>query len=74
MRHKEYAFPMLHAWMVQKNMTLARFANAIGMSEANACYFMKGKRQLRKNNIDKILRATGMTYEEAFGDPRKEHD
>lgn len=36
--------------------------------------WLHGNREMRKSAIDKILRATGMTYEEAFGDPRKESD
>lgn len=67
-------YPGIDTWLRSHNTSLLDFSHSIKLSYAHIYRIMAEEVSPTKRTIDKILRATGMTYEEAFGDPRKEHD
>ena len=69
-----YAYPHIMRWIMRNECTQSELAKRCGIHVVQLNSYMTGRRTPSKDSIDKILRATGMTYEEAFGDPRKEHD
>lgn len=58
-------YPNILKYMQDHKMNLSDFANAVEMNYANLSRVLKGK-NTSKTSIDKILKVTGMTYEEAF--------
>lgn len=69
--HKGWVYPGLEAWMHENRVTLRAMADMCGVQYATMHRWITGKISMTKRNIDKILSVTGLTYEEAFGDPRK---
>lgn len=58
-------YPALRDWMVAHNYTMAYAAKLIGISPATFLRTSYGGNVV-KENIDKILTVTGLTYEQAF--------
>lgn len=71
---KRWIYPGLEAWLDKNCVTLQMFGDMCGVNAVQVHKWLVGKTSITKASIDKILRATGMTYEEAFGDPRKESE
>lgn len=69
-----YAFPNIVRWLIGHGCSQKELAERIDIHYTQLNGYLCGRRVPSIDNIDKILRVTGMTYEEAFGDPRKEHD
>ena len=67
-------YPGLYAWMQSQAMSLHAFSQMLDIAYSHAYRLLTGDTMPRMPLINKILRATGMTYEEAFGDPRKESE
>lgn len=65
-------YPGINAWLRSHDTSLMALGNSIKLAYPNIYHIMAGQVSPTKRTIDKILQATGMTYEEAFGDPRKE--
>ncbi len=59
-------YPAIEKYMNNKGIKLAEFAKMCGIPQPTMWRFMHGKADINKSNIDKILRVTGMTYENAF--------
>lgn len=59
-------YPVLANWIAENCITQAAFADLIGVHFTNVSKFLLGKSNINKVTIDKILKATGMTYEECF--------
>ena len=57
----------LDRWMRHHCMTRAMVAKKAGISYSTLCNIMKGDVDVSKKYIDKLLKFTGLTYEEAFG-------
>ena len=47
-------------------MSLRGFAAKCDIPSSVMCRFLNGNTDIRKKNIDKILKVTGLTYEECF--------
>lgn len=47
-------------------MSIREFANKCNVAPSTMSRFLNGKTDIQKKNIDKILKVTGMTYEECF--------
>lgn len=71
-KHAACIYPGIDAWLRSRHISLMALSKTTGISYCNIYRIVNGEISHTKRNIDKILRATGMTYEEAFGDPRKE--
>lgn len=69
--HKKWVYPGLEAWMHENCVSIRILANMCGANNAVVRAWLCRKNDIMKRNVDKILRVTGLTYEEAFGDPRK---
>lgn len=66
-------YPGLEKYIIDHNLSLREFSemcglcNSEGKNKASTIHrYLSGKTNPGKKNIDKILKATGMTYEEAF--------
>ncbi len=59
-------YPKLEDWMNENGITFSKFSQYSGMPYVTLTQILKGKRMPNKVNIDIILKATGLTYEEAF--------
>ena len=59
-------FIRLDQWMRQNGMTRVMFADKSGVNYSTLCNIMNGSVDASKKHIDKILKFTGLTYEEAF--------
>lgn len=56
----------LREWIADNEMTVKKMSEESGIYYTTLYYFMIGKNEPAKKTIDKILKYTGMTYEEAF--------
>lgn len=64
-------YPAVERWMLVNGMTQRDLGAVLGVSAAAAGKILNGERGWDKEKIDKIICATGLSYEELFGDPRK---
>lgn len=56
----------LKRYMRLNNISLREFSRNCNVQPSVICKFINGKASISKRNIDKILIATGMTYEQLF--------
>lgn len=49
-----------------ESISLREFAKRCDMPVSTISRFVNGKTDIKKSNIDKILKVTGMSYEECF--------
>lgn len=56
----------LENYMRTQGISLREFANRCGIAPSTMSRFLSGKTDIQKSNIDKILKVTGMSYEECF--------
>ena len=56
----------IEKYIIEKGMSLRGFADKCDIPSSVMCRFLNGKTDIRKKNIDKILKVTGLTYEECF--------
>lgn len=64
---REVIYPNINKWLIEKNMSLSRFAKACGYATSmpiRNCIIYD--RKVNKAVIDAILRVTGLEYEVAF--------
>ena len=59
-------YPVIEAWMQDHHMTVAKFADLLGVRYCTARYVLSGEEEPKKTFIDSVRNATGFTYEEAF--------
>jgi len=57
----------LDRWMREHGMTRTKFAEKCGIHQSTLASIMNDEVDFGKRSIDKILKTTGLTYEEAFG-------
>ena len=60
-------YPGLTSWMIGNRISPVALAKGCGFDGAYIYMLLSGKASFNKRNIDKVLRFTGLTYEEAFG-------
>ena len=63
------AYPGIARWLFENRLNYSEFGGLIGFSQATISRWMNGVNKLNKPAIDKILEVTGLTYEQAFGEP-----
>lgn len=56
----------LDQWLRYHGLTRTQFADKCGIHPSTMTAIMLGSHDFSKSYIDKILKATGLTYEEAF--------
>ena len=56
----------LENYMRTQGISLREFADRCGIAPCTMSRFLSGKTDIQKSNIDKILKETGMGYEECF--------
>lgn len=71
-RRKDYVYPNINKWMYENNVILSEFAKNTGTNVGNLSQKMKGKQDFSMKQIRNILNYTGMTFEEAFYEERKQ--
>lgn len=59
-------YPNIKEWMYQNRYSYYAFSKILDCSPASVYNVLMGKSSPNKKLIDKILDATGMSYEEAF--------
>lgn len=59
-------YPNLERWMKENRFTQKMVGDVIGVSAGNVSHICRGKQDISKRYIDKLLELTGMTYEECF--------
>lgn len=59
-------FINLDRWMRENGITRSMFADKSGINYSTLNMIIAGKTDFGKSSIDKILKTTGLTYEEAF--------
>lgn len=59
-------YPNIKEWMYQNEYSYYAFSKLLGCTPASVYNVLMGKSSPNKKLIDKILDATGMSYEEAF--------
>lgn len=72
--HAACIYPGISAWLRSRHMSLMALSKTLGIAYCHIYRIVNGRISPTKRYIDKILQVTGMTYEEAFGDPRKESE
>ena len=64
-------YPGLRNWMNANRVKVSAFirlCDSSGKSDRTIRYYLNGEKDMRKSTIDTILKVTGLTYEQAFGD------
>lgn len=61
-------YPGIGQWLYEHRCTYTKLANLAGVPMATVSRWMNGVHKPNKDAIDKILKATGLTYEQAFGE------
>lgn len=56
----------IESYMRTQGISLREFADRCGIAPSTMSRFLSGKTDIQKSNIDKILKATDMSYEECF--------
>ena len=69
--HQYSIYPNIDKWMHDHNMTYLRFAIEMGFggnteTAKRLANCLSGRNEFNKTAIDRLLKATGFTYEEAF--------
>ena len=65
-------YPALDRWMKDNRLSIAAFARIVGIPAQTLRSNLVGEHTIVKTTIDKILAATGLTYEEAFREEERE--
>ncbi len=65
-------YPRIEKYMNDNGLKLAGLAKQCNIPYPTMWRITEGKREISKSNIDKILRVTGMTYEECFAETKEE--
>lgn len=60
------AWPVIGRWMDQNRTSTNHLSHMVGCCYAHMYDVLNGRVRLNKDDIDGILAATGLTYEEAF--------
>lgn len=63
---EDCVYPAIATWMCENGHTGTSLAKLCNVSQSTVCYLLKGTYSPTKPVIDKILDATGLTYEVAF--------
>ena len=61
-------YPRIEKYIGIEGMSLREFSEKSGIAASTMSRFLNGKTDIQKRNIDKILKATGLTYEECFSE------
>lgn len=65
--NKDYIiYKGLREYMAKNAISARKFADMCGIKYVTIYYILTGRNEPRKGSIDKILKCTGLTYEEAF--------
>lgn len=56
----------IETYMRTQGISLREFSHKCGIAPSTMSRFLRGKTDIQKSNIDKILKVTGMSYEECF--------
>ena len=67
-KYKSYIYPNIVKLLHENSMSLTKLAKRCNLSYVGLQYFLSGRNGGSKKTVDKILKATGMTYEEAFAE------
>lgn len=59
-------FPEIEKYISKNNISLRDFSKRCGMPVSTMSRIVNGKVDVQKSSIDKILKTTGMSYEECF--------
>lgn len=59
-------YPNIRKWMIENRVSERRFANMTGICQSTISFILNGKKRPSMASINKVLKATGMTFEEAF--------
>lgn len=69
---KSCVYPNIARWMMENRIGISKFSERCGMNQATLRLVLSVRGNPRKGTIDKILRITGLSYEEAFYLPKQE--
>lgn len=61
-------YPRIEKYIDIEGISLRKFADKCGIGASTMSRFLNGKTDIQKKNIDKILKVTGLTYEECFAE------
>lgn len=72
-RREEVVYPNLRRWLNDNKITRSEFIRRMGNvvcgnAHSQISEWFRGKRYPTKSSIDKILKITGLTYEQLFAD------
>ena len=65
-RTSKVIYPNIRRFMVENYLTFIDFTNLCGISYTTGFNALTGRHKPNGNTVEGILRATGLTYEEAF--------
>lgn len=62
----EIIYPNIELYMIKNNLSLRQFSEKCGICPSTMSRILRGKVDVHKSNIDKILIETGMSCEVCF--------
>lgn len=76
-KYEKYAkgciYPAIARWMIKNKMSYMSLSESTGINSATLRVALSGKTSPTKFTVDGILKATGLTYEEAFSTEETEN-
>ena len=67
-RKSEIRYKNIENWIYENELSTKKLADKAGLTPVALYYILIGKNNPNKKSIDRILKATGLTYEEAFAE------
>ena len=61
-------YPGLKLWMQRNNWNACRLAQEAGLYQSTIIDNLNGTTEMKMHTIRRILKATGLTFEQAFGE------
>ena len=65
-KYKKVIYPAIRQWMLQNRISYCDLANMCGIHMQVVSGGLNGEHEMKLSTADALLRATGLTYEEAF--------
>lgn len=65
-KSKKIVYSGLENWMQENAISIRKLTELSGMNYVALYYILIGRNDPNKKSIDRILKATGLTYEQAF--------
>lgn len=65
-RKERAVYPALENWMIEHDCSVSELAEKLGIHFSTVSEFLNGKRYFKIKTLTKLLKVTGLTYEDLY--------